>query len=81
MFITLNKTLAVRKRNWVNHPRLESEISNGYENACEVFQNYKTTRNDLRLFSYASILEATDNFSLENKLGEGGYGPVYKVYI
>lgn len=31
------------------------------------------------LFSFASISAATDNFSIRNKLGEGGFGPVYKV--
>ncbi|TYI32065.1 hypothetical protein ES332_A04G032200v1 [Gossypium tomentosum] len=30
------------------------------------------------LFSFASVSTATENFSLENKLGEGGFGPVYK---
>ncbi|TYH74728.1 hypothetical protein ES332_D05G422200v1 [Gossypium tomentosum] len=30
------------------------------------------------LFSFDSISLATDNFSSENKLGEGGFGPVYK---
>nr|XP_043607620.1 G-type lectin S-receptor-like serine/threonine-protein kinase CES101 [Erigeron canadensis] len=33
---------------------------------------------DLLVFSFASIVAATDNFSSENKLGEGGFGPVYK---
>lgn len=33
----------------------------------------------LPLFSFASVSLATDNFSIENKLGEGGFGPVYKV--
>lgn len=33
----------------------------------------------LPLFSFVSISAATENFSLENKLGEGGFGPVYKV--
>ncbi|XP_050371454.1 G-type lectin S-receptor-like serine/threonine-protein kinase At1g67520 isoform X2 [Argentina anserina] len=33
---------------------------------------------DLSVFSYASIIAATCNFSNENKLGEGGFGPVYK---
>ncbi|XP_023732620.1 G-type lectin S-receptor-like serine/threonine-protein kinase At1g67520 [Lactuca sativa] len=34
--------------------------------------------NDLFLFSIASIMAATDDFSVENKLGQGGFGPVYK---
>ena len=31
------------------------------------------------LFSLKSVSAATDNFSDANKLGEGGFGPVYKV--
>ena len=31
------------------------------------------------LFSFTSVSAATDNFSDANKLGEGGFGPVYKV--
>lgn len=34
---------------------------------------------DLELFSYASIMVATNDFSSENKLGQGGFGPVFKV--
>ncbi|KAE8008884.1 hypothetical protein FH972_005355 [Carpinus fangiana] len=34
---------------------------------------------NLQEFSYTTIKAATQNFSCENKLGEGGYGPVYKV--
>ena len=33
----------------------------------------------LEEFSFAVIKAATKDFSSENKLGEGGYGPVYKV--
>ncbi|XP_031119911.1 receptor-like serine/threonine-protein kinase SD1-8 [Ipomoea triloba] len=33
---------------------------------------------DLPSFSYASVSVSTNNFSAENKLGEGGFGPVYK---
>ncbi|GAV83940.1 LRR_1 domain-containing protein/Pkinase_Tyr domain-containing protein/Malectin domain-containing protein/LRR_4 domain-containing protein [Cephalotus follicularis] len=29
-------------------------------------------------FSYSELKTATENFSASNKLGEGGYGPVYK---
>ncbi|KAM0063417.1 putative protein kinase RLK-Pelle-DLSV family [Helianthus debilis subsp. tardiflorus] len=33
---------------------------------------------ELPLFSLSTILHATNNFSFNNKLGEGGFGPVYK---
>ncbi|KAL6313946.1 hypothetical protein AAG906_011676 [Vitis piasezkii] len=33
---------------------------------------------DLPMFSFVSVSAATNNFSIENKLGEGGFGPVYK---
>lgn len=36
-------------------------------------------QHDLNIFTYESVLAATCNFSQENKLGEGGFGPVYKV--
>ncbi|CAI0457485.1 unnamed protein product [Linum tenue] len=32
----------------------------------------------LMVYSMTSIMTATDNFSLQNKLGQGGFGPVYK---
>ncbi|KHG05344.1 hypothetical protein F383_30674 [Gossypium arboreum] len=43
-------------------------------------ENSRNRRKDpaFPLFSLASISIATENFSLENKLGEGGFGPVYK---
>ncbi|XP_050161083.1 G-type lectin S-receptor-like serine/threonine-protein kinase At4g03230 isoform X1 [Malus sylvestris] len=33
---------------------------------------------DVAFFDLQTILDATDNFSNANKLGQGGYGPVYK---
>ncbi|CAN4123797.1 unnamed protein product [Withania somnifera] len=36
---------------------------------------------DLPLFDFENISHATNNFSLSNKLGEGGFGPVYKVMM
>uniref|UniRef100_A0A0R0G425 Receptor-like serine/threonine-protein kinase n=1 Tax=Glycine max TaxID=3847 RepID=A0A0R0G425_SOYBN len=35
-------------------------------------------RQDLKVLNYTSVLSATDDFSTENKLGQGGFGPVYK---
>ncbi|KAK9212424.1 hypothetical protein WN943_001806 [Citrus x changshan-huyou] len=37
----------------------------------------KSKESCIPFFSLASISAATDNFSMENKLGEGGFGPVY----
>ena len=34
---------------------------------------------DLSVFSYACVMIATNNFSLENKIGEGGFGEVFMV--
>lgn len=39
----------------------------------------ETTDIGLPFFDLEIILEATHNFSDANKLGQGGYGPVYKV--
>ncbi|KAK9056994.1 hypothetical protein SSX86_024360 [Deinandra increscens subsp. villosa] len=33
---------------------------------------------ELPLFSLSTLRNATDNFSMDNKVGEGGFGPVYK---
>ncbi|PON45536.1 Tyrosine-protein kinase [Trema orientale] len=54
-------------------------------NASKFPENYAAAAGDfnsnapkLRVFSLADIEAATEGFSVENKLGEGGYGPVYK---
>uniref|UniRef100_A0A7N2LJI5 non-specific serine/threonine protein kinase n=1 Tax=Quercus lobata TaxID=97700 RepID=A0A7N2LJI5_QUELO len=36
---------------------------------------------DLRVFSYAHVAAATNNFSLEDMLGKGGFGPVYMGHL
>ena len=32
-------------------------------------------------FSYSELRTATEDFNLANKLGEGGFGPLYKVTL
>ncbi|KAI7732790.1 hypothetical protein M8C21_003296, partial [Ambrosia artemisiifolia] len=49
------------------------------------FEHDPETRNgdeqlELPVFGLSTLLKATNNFSLINKLGEGGFGPVYKVF-
>ena len=45
---------------------------------------HKPTRDedlDLPIFDFGIIAAGTDNFAAVNKLGDGGFGPVYKVNI
>ncbi|KAK4594731.1 hypothetical protein RGQ29_018439 [Quercus rubra] len=53
-----------------------SMISNRFDDVNE-FPNDGKNGSDITIFSYECIKVATNNFSLENKLGEGGFGPVY----
>ena len=36
---------------------------------------------EMPIFDFTTIANATNNFSSSNKIGEGGFGPVYKVRI
>lgn len=36
---------------------------------------------ELQIFDWNTIADATANFSWKNKLGEGGFGQVYKVTL
>ncbi|KAL0014464.1 hypothetical protein SO802_001533 [Lithocarpus litseifolius] len=50
------------------------------ENSVMIDQNIEGQSEDLEVpfFNLATIATATNNFSINNKLGEGGFGPVYK---
>ena len=41
--------------------------------------NDRQDSREWQIFSFETISAATRNFSTKNKLGEGGFGPVYKV--
>ena len=36
---------------------------------------------ELPLFNFEMLVSATNDFHLSNKLGQGGFGPVYKVMV
>ncbi|KAK9070626.1 hypothetical protein SSX86_011028 [Deinandra increscens subsp. villosa] len=53
------------------HRRKKQDTSDNYEDFVGIdFRPY--------MFAYADLQDATDDFGTENKLGEGGFGPVYK---
>ncbi|KAJ7946879.1 Receptor-like kinase [Quillaja saponaria] len=64
----------------------DRRLSFSIESASTYFQNSESIEDlegsrrssDLPLFDLSSTLAATDNFSYANKLGEGGFGSVYK---
>ncbi|KAK4491990.1 hypothetical protein RD792_002775 [Penstemon davidsonii] len=43
-----------------------------------LYDGSQPKESDLPLFDLSTISKATNNFSINNKLGEGGFGPVYK---
>ncbi|KAI3505456.1 hypothetical protein L1887_27587 [Cichorium endivia] len=51
--------------------------SDSFNNASNL-ENSGRKVSDVMVFSYASIVASTNNFASEKKLGEGGFGPVYK---
>lgn len=40
----------------------------------------ETSTVDVKIYSLSTIIATTDNFSLAHKIGEGGFGFVYKVH-
>ncbi|PRQ30474.1 putative protein kinase RLK-Pelle-DLSV family [Rosa chinensis] len=66
-----------------NRRKIQNELlnlmkSNRPTDVNGVQNDGKMEQQDLSVFSYASLMTATCNFSEENKLGQGGFGPVYK---
>ena len=58
-------------------------LSEKMKNKGMIDQNIDGQNEDLELpfYSLATIAIATNEFSSNNKLGEGGFGPVYKVTL
>ena len=56
-----------------------STRSSDREASTSAKRNKDTGNVDVTFFELSTVLAATDNFSTSKKLGQGGFGPVYKV--
>ncbi|KAF7843333.1 lysM domain-containing GPI-anchored protein 2-like [Senna tora] len=83
-YLIWRKYITEVDRKWKQN-KLISEIGNSTV-ASILYYKAKGNRKDgktnheMQIFNFESIVTATDNFSIANKLGEGGFGPVYKVF-
>lgn len=59
----------MNKKNWLKVEKLSLSPKNSPE----------VTFEELPLFNLTTLAIATNNFHAANKLGQGGFGPVYKV--
>lgn len=57
----------------------DNSVVNLQEEEAFVWTVEGNISSEFSLFDVAQIQEATSNFSDDNKLGQGGFGPVYKV--
>ncbi|CAM0883308.1 unnamed protein product [Alopecurus aequalis] len=70
-FIWIRRSKSKGKGKQHDHPLvLASDVMKLWES--------EDTGSHFMMLSFSQIKDATDNFSTENKLGEGGFGPVYK---
>ncbi|KAH9743638.1 G-type lectin S-receptor-like serine/threonine-protein kinase [Citrus sinensis] len=79
----LLKKLKAKVEGMVNRQKLLRELGHNvslpiiFGNRKTQVHNDQTVKRDLKIFDFQTIAAATDNFSPANRLGQGGFGPVY----
>ncbi|KAI3762927.1 hypothetical protein L1987_53369 [Smallanthus sonchifolius] len=58
--------------------KIQKLLSHRLKRLYKSEETHRNTNNELHYFTFRSISFATNNFSSTNKLGEGGFGAVYK---
>lgn len=69
-------TFVIYKR-WKTHQK-GGKMKGDQEGDANVINEHNTEDLELPMFELSTITSATNNFSPDNKLGEGGFGSVYK---
>ncbi|KAM7253907.1 hypothetical protein ACFE04_031589 [Oxalis oulophora] len=86
-FYIFNKTKketrsAPELRNQTNNSGVgPSRTSRSLPSPRSISELYKENEHNLRVFTYKELREATDGFNRMLKIGEGGFGSVYKATI
>ncbi|KAJ0508303.1 putative protein kinase RLK-Pelle-DLSV family [Helianthus annuus] len=76
MEVHMIKLILIRISN--NRKKHQQQGTSGNKSGHELVNSSVDEDLELPLFGLSTILKATNNFSITNKLGEGGFGPVYK---
>ncbi|CAN1313377.1 G-type lectin S-receptor-like serine/threonine-protein kinase CES101 [Linum perenne] len=74
----LGVSFIIRKRKLKERLLAELMTSDSPNDIAEMEADGANHGHNLKIYSIATVMAATNNFSLRNKLGEGGFGPVYK---
>ncbi|XP_076948852.1 uncharacterized protein LOC143621243 [Bidens hawaiensis] len=75
VFLTLRRRKKRKNQTGPLLPEVQVELSDGSSNERE---REDDDTGEMNSYNLSTIQTATNNFSQENKLGEGGFGPVYK---
>ncbi|KAH7662010.1 Non-specific serine/threonine protein kinase protein [Dioscorea alata] len=70
---TLLLACAAASSVWIKRKRITGQVQHHNHQS-----KIRDEELELPLFDLSLVLEATNNFAPENKLGQGGFGPVYK---